>query len=77
MELGPGKFGEGRGSEIFPDKLNTHHCPRDDEKWSPAVKALSVKLQKRDNDIYRAYGHIDFVISEVQTMLSDIDAVWD
>lgn len=41
------------------------------------VKALSVKLQKRDNDIYRAYGHIDFVISEVQTMLSDIDAVWD
>lgn len=41
------------------------------------VKALSVKLQKRDNDIYRAYGHIDFVISEVQTMRSDIDAVWD
>ena len=41
------------------------------------VKALSVKLQKRDSDIFQAYGHIDFVTKDVQTMRANIDEVWD
>ncbi|XP_071499270.1 52 kDa repressor of the inhibitor of the protein kinase-like [Diadema antillarum] len=41
------------------------------------VKALSVKLQKRDSDIFKAYGHIDFVTKEIQSMRVNIDEVWD
>ncbi|XP_071491986.1 52 kDa repressor of the inhibitor of the protein kinase-like [Diadema antillarum] len=41
------------------------------------VKALNVKLQKRDSDIFKAYGHIDFVTKEVQSMRMNIDEVWD
>ena len=32
------------------------------------VKAPSVKLQKRATDIYKAYGYINFVTKEVQSM---------
>nr|XP_054770920.1 52 kDa repressor of the inhibitor of the protein kinase-like [Lytechinus pictus] len=42
-----------------------------------SVKALSVKLQKRDSDIFKAYGHIDFVTKEIQSMRVNIDEVWD
>lgn len=41
------------------------------------VKALSVKLQKRDSDVFKAYGHIDFVTKEIQSMRVNIDEVWD
>ena len=41
------------------------------------VKALCVKLQKRDSDICKAYNNIDFVINEVQSMRTNIDEVWD
>ena len=39
------------------------------------VKALSVKLQKRVSDIYRAYGYINFVTKEVQSMRMNVDEV--
>ncbi len=41
------------------------------------VKSLSVKLQRRDSDIYKAYGLIDFVIDEVQSMRTNVEEVWD
>ena len=40
------------------------------------IKGLSAKLQKRDQDIYEAYKHIDFVISEVNHLRQNIDSVW-
>ena len=41
------------------------------------IKALSIKLQKRDSDIYKAYGYIDFVIKDIKTMRENIDVMWD
>ncbi len=41
------------------------------------VKGLSVKLQKRDRDICEAYSHIDFVVSEVQSMRQNVDETWE
>ena len=41
------------------------------------VKGLSIKLQKRDSDIYETYDHINFVVKEVQSMHVNIDELWD
>ena len=41
------------------------------------VKELSIKLQKRNSDIYEAYDHINFVVKEVQSMRVNIDELWD
>lgn len=42
-----------------------------------SIKALSIKLQKRDSDICNAYSLIDFAMEEVKSFRTDIDAVWD
>ena len=37
----------------------------------------SAKLQKKTSDIYKVYGYIDFVTTEVQSMCVNVDEVQD